>query len=49
MRFHTTILQEGKTATGVQVPEELVAALGSGKRPKVRVTIPCLSSISEPR
>ena len=39
MRFHTTILQEGKTATGVQVPEELVAALGSGKRPKVRVTI----------
>ena len=39
MRFHTTILQEGKTATGVHVPEELVAALGSGKRPKVRVTI----------
>ncbi len=39
MRFHTTILQEGKTATGVQVPEEVVTALGSGKRLKVRVTI----------
>ena len=39
MRIHTTILKEGKTATGVQVPEEVVAALGSGKRPKVRVTI----------
>ena len=39
MRFHTTILQEGKTATGIQVPEEIVTALGSGKRPKVAVTI----------
>jgi len=39
MRIHTTIVQEGKTATGVQVPEEVVVALGSGKRPKVRVTI----------
>ncbi|MEJ7749173.1 MAG: YdeI/OmpD-associated family protein [Candidatus Limnocylindrales bacterium] len=39
MRFHTTILQGDKTATGIQVPDELLAALGSGKRPKVRVTI----------
>ncbi len=39
MRIHTTILQEGKTATGVPVPDDVVAALGSGKRPKVRVTI----------
>ncbi|HEV8653240.1 MAG TPA: YdeI/OmpD-associated family protein [Actinomycetes bacterium] len=39
MRFRTTIQQGGKTATGIQVPEEVVEALGSGKRPAVRVTI----------
>ena len=39
MRFRTTVLQAGKTATGLQVPDELVAALGSGKRPKVLVTV----------
>jgi bacteriocin resistance YdeI/OmpD-like protein/uncharacterized protein DUF1905 len=39
MRFRTTILQGGKTATGIQIPDEVVEALGSGKRPAVRVTI----------
>jgi hypothetical protein len=39
MRFRTTVLQAGKTATGLQVPDELVDALGSGKRPKVVVTV----------
>ena len=39
MRFRTTIRQSGKTATGIQVPDEVVEALGSGKRPAVRVTI----------
>ena len=39
MRFRTTILQSDKTATGIQVPEEIVTALGSGKRAKVLVTI----------
>src|SRR5512146_1110018 len=39
MRFRTTILQTGKTAAGFEVPPEVVEALGSGKRPKVRVTI----------
>ena len=29
----------GKTATGFWIPEELVASLGSGKRPPVRVTL----------
>jgi hypothetical protein len=38
MRFHTTIQQNGKTATGIRVPEDVVAALGAGKRPPVRVT-----------
>jgi hypothetical protein len=39
MRFHTTLLQNGKTATGIRVPPEIVAALGSGRRPPVTVTI----------
>lgn len=39
MRFRTTILQSGGTATGIRVPDEIVAALGSGKRPAVTVTI----------
>jgi hypothetical protein len=39
MRFRTTVLQSGKTATGIPVPDEIVEALGSGKRPAVRVTI----------
>jgi hypothetical protein len=39
MRFRTTIVQSGKTATGIQVPDEVVEALGSGKRPAVTVTL----------
>ena len=39
MRFHTTIVQSGKTATGIEVPEEIVDGLGAGKRPKVVVTV----------
>jgi hypothetical protein len=39
MRFHTTILQTGKTACGIRVPDEVVEALGAGKRPAVTVTI----------
>ncbi|MEP6681214.1 MAG: YdeI/OmpD-associated family protein [Chloroflexota bacterium] len=39
MRFHTTILQGDKTATGIRVPDEIVEALGSGRRPAVKVTI----------
>lgn len=39
MRFRTTLLQSDKTATGIRIPDEVVEALGSGKRPAVRVTI----------
>ena len=39
VRFRTTILQSGKTAMGFIVPEEVVTALGAGKRPPVTVTI----------
>lgn len=39
MKFRTKILSAGKTATGVEVPVEVVERLGSGKRPPVKVTI----------
>ena len=39
MRFRTTIELGGKTATGFRVPPEVVAGLGRGRRPPVRVTI----------
>ena len=39
MRFRTTLVQTDKTATGFRVPDEVVAALGAGRRPKVLVTI----------
>ena len=39
MKFRTTLLLSGKTATGIRVPPEVVASLGSGKKPAVRVTI----------
>ena len=37
--FRTRILQTGKNTTGIQVPEEIIEKLGSGKQPLVRVTI----------
>lgn len=39
LKFRAVLRLEGKTATGFQVPAEIVAALGSTKRPPVRVTI----------
>lgn len=39
MRFETTIELGGKTATGFEVPDEIVEALGAGKRPAVSVTV----------
>lgn len=39
MRFRSTVQLNGKTATGIPVPAEVVEGLGSGKRPPVRVTI----------
>jgi hypothetical protein len=37
--FRATLQQNGKTATGIRVPNEVVAALGTGKRHAVHVTI----------
>jgi hypothetical protein len=39
MDFQATIQLDGKTATGVRVPDEVVSALGGGNRPRVRVTL----------
>jgi len=39
MRFQTTVVLGGKTATGLVVPPEVVEGLAAGKRPAVRVTI----------
>lgn len=39
MRFRTTILQSGKTATGIEIPADIVERLGGGKRAPVRITI----------
>jgi hypothetical protein len=37
--FRATIIQSGKTACGIQVPEAVVTALGGSKRPAVVVTL----------
>ncbi|NEK84167.1 DUF1905 domain-containing protein [Blastococcus saxobsidens] len=39
MEFRTTVTLGGKTATGLQVPDEVVDALGGGRRPPVVVTV----------
>jgi hypothetical protein len=39
MKVRTTILQTGKNTTGIEVPDDVVAALGPSKRPPVKVTL----------
>src|SRR6476620_9925640 len=39
MRFEARVLQNGKTATGIRVPDDVMTALGAGKKPPVSVTI----------
>jgi len=39
MRFRGTLLLAGKTATGFEVPADVVAGLGSSKKPAVTVTL----------
>lgn len=39
MQFRGTVQLDGKTATGIRVPEAIVEALGGGNRPRVRVTL----------
>jgi len=39
MKFRATVELGGKTATGIEVPDDVVAALGPGSRPPVTVTV----------
>jgi len=39
MTFRTKILTAGKTATGIQIPDEVIAKLDAGKKPPICVTI----------
>ena len=39
MDFRTRVILGGKTATGIQVPADVVEALNAGKRPPVVVTV----------
>jgi len=39
MRFKSTVELGGRTATGIPVPDEVVEALGAGRKPAVLVTI----------
>ena len=39
MKIRALLEQSGKTAVGFSVPEDVVLALGKGKRPPVNVTI----------
>jgi hypothetical protein len=38
-QFRAVIEAHGKTATGIEVPAEVVEALGPSRRPKVRATV----------
>ena len=39
MRFTATVELGGKTATGIVVPDEVIVALGTSKRPPVTISI----------
>ncbi len=39
MKFQTTVEGAGKTAAGMKIPPEVVAALGTSRKPAVKVTI----------
>lgn len=39
MRFHTTLQRFGESNTGIEVPEEVLAGLGRGRRVKVVATV----------
>ena len=40
MKFKSTLKQaEGSTATGIVIPDDVLAALGAGKKPPVKMTV----------
>ena len=38
-KFRTTLLKNDGTATGIEVPPEIVEGLGAGKKPAVKITM----------
>ena len=39
LKFNTTILTAGKTATGICIPDDIIEKLGAGKKPPIKVTL----------
>jgi hypothetical protein len=39
MKFHTTLKQSDGTATGIVIPDEVIEALGAGKKPPVTLKV----------
>ncbi|KUM26462.1 hypothetical protein AU467_21205 [Mesorhizobium loti] len=39
LHFRTKVLTAGKTATGIQIPDEVIDKLAAGRKPAVKVTI----------
>jgi Bacteriocin-protection, YdeI or OmpD-Associated/Domain of unknown function (DUF1905) len=39
MKFRTSIRQSDGSATGIVIPEDVIAQLGAGKKPPVRVSV----------
>ena len=39
MKFRTVLIEQGKSATGIEVPDDIIEALDAGKRFPVKVTI----------
>src|SRR5689334_6586877 len=39
LKFSTVLLTAKKTATGIQIPDDIIEKLGGGKKPLVKVTI----------
>jgi hypothetical protein len=39
MRFESTVELGGRTATGIPIPDEVIAALGDSRRPAVTITV----------
>jgi Domain of unknown function (DUF1905) len=39
MKFRAQLQRDGKTATGITVPDKVVESLGAGKRPRVNVVL----------
>jgi hypothetical protein len=39
LKFKAILLQSGKTATGIEIPRQIVEKLNAGKKPLVKITV----------